>query len=46
MLGDEPEDVLYYLTIYNEPQVQPPVPEGLDEGLVVKGLYKFNDAAG
>jgi pyruvate dehydrogenase E1 component len=46
MLGDEPEDVLYYLTVYNEPQVQPPVPDGLDESLVVKGLYKFNDAPG
>ena len=30
MYGDQPEDVFYYLTIYNEPYVQPAEPEGLD----------------
>ncbi|HWB72761.1 MAG TPA: pyruvate dehydrogenase (acetyl-transferring), homodimeric type [Egibacteraceae bacterium] len=39
-------DVMYYLTVYNEPVRQPPAPEGLDEGDVVKGLYRYARAAG
>jgi pyruvate dehydrogenase E1 component len=34
------EDVYYYATLYNENYVQPPKPEGVDEG-IVKGLYRF-----
>ena len=30
----------YYLTIYNENYVQPPMPQGVEEG-VIKGLYRF-----
>jgi pyruvate dehydrogenase E1 component len=41
MYGEEPEDVFYYLTVYNEPFVQPATPEGLDEELIVKGLYRY-----
>lgn len=41
--GDE--DVMYYLTVYNEPRIQPPMPEGLDEELVMKGLYRYREAA-
>ena len=47
MLGTEGDwstderDVMYYLTVYNEPVVQPAMPEGLDESLVVKGLYRY-----
>jgi pyruvate dehydrogenase E1 component len=37
-------DVVYYLTVYNEPVKQPPMPEGLDEELVVKGLYRYAEA--
>jgi len=45
MLGpDGGEDVMYYFTVYNEPVVQPPMPEGLDESLVVRGLYRYLDA--
>ncbi len=33
------EDVFYYLTVYNEPIVQPAKPEGLDVEGLLKGLY-------
>ncbi|HWM35959.1 MAG TPA: pyruvate dehydrogenase (acetyl-transferring), homodimeric type, partial [Streptomyces sp.] len=47
MYGPDPaahEDVFYYLTVYNEPKVQPPKPsgEGVDEG-ILKGLYRFRE---
>ena len=46
--GDESpgEDVIYYLTVYNEPVRQPAMPEGLDEELVRKGLYRYAEADG
>jgi pyruvate dehydrogenase E1 component len=34
------EDVFYYVTVYNENYEQPPMPEGVDEG-IVRGLYRF-----
>ncbi|WP_019358715.1 transketolase-like TK C-terminal-containing protein, partial [Streptomyces sp. AA1529] len=39
------EDVFYYLTVYNETKVQPPMPagEGVEEG-ILKGLYRFQEA--
>ena len=37
-------DVIYYLTVYNEPLVQPPMPEGLDPEQVIKGLYRYRPA--
>jgi pyruvate dehydrogenase E1 component len=46
MYGEHPEDVFYYLTVYNEPFVQPPMPEGLDERLVLEGLYRYRPAEG
>ena len=36
----EQEDVFYYLALYNENHAQPPMPPGVEEG-IVKGLYKF-----
>jgi pyruvate dehydrogenase E1 component len=44
MYGEQPEDVFYYLTVYNEPFVQPPMPEGLDEELILQGLYRYSAA--
>jgi pyruvate dehydrogenase E1 component len=46
MYGPQPEDVFYYLTVYNEPSVQPPMPEGLDEQLILQGLYRYQAAEG
>ncbi|MGH8913006.1 MAG: pyruvate dehydrogenase (acetyl-transferring), homodimeric type [Acidimicrobiia bacterium] len=40
MYGDNPEDVFYYLTLYNENYSQPPRPEGVEKG-IVDGLYRW-----
>jgi pyruvate dehydrogenase E1 component len=40
MYGAEPEDCFYYLTLYNENYVQPPMPEGVEDG-IVRGLYRY-----
>ena len=34
------EDLLYYITLYNENHPMPPKPDGVDEG-IVRGLYRF-----
>jgi pyruvate dehydrogenase E1 component len=34
------EDVFYYVTLYNENYVQPPKPDGVDEG-ILRGLYRL-----
>ncbi|MYM19012.1 pyruvate dehydrogenase (acetyl-transferring), homodimeric type [Brevibacterium sp. 5221] len=38
-------DVLYYITMYNEPMVQPPQPEGIDPQHIIKGLYRLRSGA-
>ncbi|NLU69451.1 pyruvate dehydrogenase (acetyl-transferring), homodimeric type [Streptomyces sp. HNM0574] len=50
MYGPDPEDVFYYLTVYNEPKVQPAMPEAppgesVEEG-IVRGLYRYRTAPG
>ncbi|WP_405139954.1 pyruvate dehydrogenase (acetyl-transferring), homodimeric type [Sphaerisporangium sp. NBC_01403] len=45
MYGPDAENVFYYLTVYNEPKVQPAMPKGVEEG-IVKGLYRFQEAEG
>ncbi len=44
MYGQD-EDVFYYLTLYNENCVQPPKPEGVDDG-IIDGMYRFAAAEG
>ncbi|MEX2294578.1 MAG: pyruvate dehydrogenase (acetyl-transferring), homodimeric type [Acidimicrobiales bacterium] len=39
----EGEDVIYYLTLYNENQVMPPRADGVAAG-VIEGLYRWADA--
>jgi pyruvate dehydrogenase E1 component len=48
MYGEQPEDIFYYLTVYNEPVVQPPAPEDLDVDGLLRGLYRYraSDAQG
>lgn len=42
--GSHPDpNVMYYLTVYNEPIVQPAEPEGLDVEGVVRGIYKLRE---
>lgn len=44
MYGEKSENVYYYLTIYNEPIVQPAEPEGLDVVGLLKGIYLYSPA--
>ncbi|WP_348650057.1 pyruvate dehydrogenase (acetyl-transferring), homodimeric type [Solwaraspora sp. WMMA2080] len=41
MYGESPENIFYYLTVYNEPIVQPAQPDGLDVEGLLKGLYRY-----
>jgi pyruvate dehydrogenase E1 component len=41
MYGEQPEDIFYYLTVYNEPYPQPAEPEGIDVPGLLQGLYRF-----
>lgn len=41
MFGDDPENVIYYLTVYNEPMSQPAEPENVDREGILKGMYLF-----
>ncbi|MGH9054762.1 MAG: transketolase-like TK C-terminal-containing protein, partial [Acidimicrobiales bacterium] len=43
MYGPEPEDIFYYLTLYNENYVMPAKPESVDEG-ILRGLYRYSPA--
>jgi len=44
MYGPEPENLIYYLTVYNEPIAQPAQPDGIDTEGLLKGLYRYADA--
>ncbi|MGE5431935.1 MAG: pyruvate dehydrogenase (acetyl-transferring), homodimeric type [Syntrophomonadaceae bacterium] len=37
---EENESIYYYITVMNENYVQPPMPEGVKEG-ILKGMYRF-----
>ena len=41
MFGDAPEDIYYYLTVYNEPVVQLPEPADLDVEGLLRGIYRY-----
>ena len=40
----EQEDVFFYLTVMNEKYVQPPMPDGVQEG-ILKGIYPLRSSA-
>jgi pyruvate dehydrogenase E1 component len=44
MYGERPENIFYYLTVYNEPLVQPAQPDGLDVAGLLRGLYRYQSA--
>ncbi|MEH0825311.1 MULTISPECIES: pyruvate dehydrogenase (acetyl-transferring), homodimeric type [unclassified Micromonospora] len=44
MYGDAQENVLYYLTVYNEPILQPAEPAGVDVEGLLKGIYRYSPA--
>ncbi len=43
MYGPQPEDVFFYLTLYNENYQMPAMPPGVEDGIMA-GLYKWADA--
>jgi pyruvate dehydrogenase E1 component len=44
MYGENSENVYYYLTVYNEPYMQPAEPENLDIDGLLKGIYLYAPA--
>ena len=44
MYGPKPEDVYYYVTLYNENYLQPVRPEGVTNEDILRGIYRFAGA--
>lgn len=44
MCGENPENIFFYITVYNEPYVQPPEPENFDPEGVLRGIYRYHAA--
>jgi pyruvate dehydrogenase E1 component len=45
--GNHPDpNVMYYLTVYNEPLVQPAEPEGVDVEGIVRGIHRVAESHG
>ena len=41
MYGATPEDVFYYITLYNENYAQPVRPDGVTDEQILRGVYRF-----
>jgi pyruvate dehydrogenase E1 component len=46
MYGENPENIYYYMTVYNEPITQPDEPINLDVKSLLKGAYLYSKAEG
>jgi pyruvate dehydrogenase E1 component len=46
MYGENPENIYYYMTVYNEPITQPDEPINLDVNSLLKGAYRYSKAEG
>lgn len=44
MYGRNPENVYFYITVYNEPYAQPPEPENFDPEGALRGIYRYRAA--
>jgi pyruvate dehydrogenase E1 component len=44
MYGEHPENIYYYLTVYNEPILQPAEPSEVDVEGLLKGIYRYQAA--
>jgi len=44
MYGEDPHNVIFYLTVYNEPMLQPPEPENVDVEGIIRGMYLLREA--
>ncbi len=45
MYGENPENVIFYLTVYNEPMPQPPEPENVDGEGIRRGMYLLKEGS-
>ena len=45
MYGENPEDIIYYLTVYNEPMPQPAEPENVDAEGILRGMYLLKEGS-
>ena len=45
MFGDNPENVIYYLTVYNEPMQQPAEPEDVDAEGILRGMHRIAEGS-
>ncbi len=45
MYGENSENIYYYITVYNEPYVQPAEPVNIDEEGVLRGIYCYSAAS-
>ena len=45
MYGDKPEDLIYYLTVYNEPIIQPAEPENVDVEGILRGMHLISEGS-
>lgn len=43
-MGDDVRNVMYYLTVYNEPITHQPEPENLDVDGLLKGIYRYSES--
>jgi pyruvate dehydrogenase E1 component len=46
MYGENPENIYYYMTVYNEPITQPDEPINLDVQSLLKGAYLYSKVEG
>ncbi len=46
MYGENAEDVIFYITVYNEPVSQPKEPEDVDAEGILKGIHQVSTADG
>ncbi|MFM9134832.1 MAG: pyruvate dehydrogenase (acetyl-transferring), homodimeric type [bacterium] len=46
MYGEQQEDVFYYLTVYNEPYLQPAEPADVDVDGILRGMHLVSPAEG
>ena len=46
MYGENSENIYYYVTVYNEPYMQPAQPENLDVDGLLKGMYLYAPISG
>ncbi|WP_265447132.1 pyruvate dehydrogenase (acetyl-transferring), homodimeric type [Flexivirga meconopsidis] len=45
MFGDNPENVIYYLTAYNEPMQQPAEPAAVDVEGILRGMHRIAEGS-